>query len=72
MDMQSFDGAEIEPDLTVIRVLYSHDSKWGNRPNHYDLLHPHVEVIRERTKLMKEKTTILTMNTEKEKLDTNV
>eukprot|EP00972_Heterocapsa_arctica_P102848 15157915-Heterocapsa_arctica.AAC.1 len=47
MEMQSFDGAETEQDNIVTRVLYSKYSKWGNQPNHYDLLHPHVEVARE-------------------------
>eukprot|EP00972_Heterocapsa_arctica_P107006 15763264-Heterocapsa_arctica.AAC.1 len=47
MEMQSSDGAETEQDNTVIRVLYIKYSKWGNQPNHTDLLHPRVEVARE-------------------------
>eukprot|EP00972_Heterocapsa_arctica_P095218 14043159-Heterocapsa_arctica.AAC.1 len=50
MEVQSFDGGGGEHEQTVVRVLYSSYSKWGNQPNHYDLLYPHVEVIRERAK----------------------
>eukprot|EP00972_Heterocapsa_arctica_P094518 13938862-Heterocapsa_arctica.AAC.2 len=42
MAEQVFDRGRLEQE--VISVLYSHSTKWGNLPNHHDLLVPHVEV----------------------------
>eukprot|EP00972_Heterocapsa_arctica_P042273 6231524-Heterocapsa_arctica.AAC.1 len=50
MEVQSFDGGGGENEQTVVRVLYSNYGKWENQLDHYDLLYPHVEVMRERAK----------------------
>eukprot|EP00972_Heterocapsa_arctica_P092965 13711948-Heterocapsa_arctica.AAC.1 len=44
MSVQVFDGGELELEQTVIRVMFSNSTKWGIKPNHYDLLIPQVEV----------------------------
>eukprot|EP00972_Heterocapsa_arctica_P047239 6969677-Heterocapsa_arctica.AAC.1 len=67
--MLNFDGAETEQYMIVIRVPYSNYSKWGNQPNHYDLLHSHVEVTRERTKFHEIEGDKTDYEERKEKLD---
>eukprot|EP00972_Heterocapsa_arctica_P091681 13521083-Heterocapsa_arctica.AAC.1 len=44
MAAQVIEGGGLEQKAT--RALYSNSTKWGNQPNHYDRLVPHVEVER--------------------------
>eukprot|EP00972_Heterocapsa_arctica_P066182 9763371-Heterocapsa_arctica.AAC.1 len=76
MPEQVFDGEGEEQEVT--RVLYSNSTKWGNQPNHYDLLVPHVEAERPHIRMHdgkygrnKMKNTGRQM-TEEQRLDNNV
>eukprot|EP00972_Heterocapsa_arctica_P040918 6030251-Heterocapsa_arctica.AAC.1 len=42
------DGAEELQEQSIIGILYCNYTKWGRQPNHYDLMHPVIEVIHER------------------------
>eukprot|EP00972_Heterocapsa_arctica_P060325 8897799-Heterocapsa_arctica.AAC.1 len=39
-DIQIIDGDEFILDKECIRLLYCNKGKWGEQPNHYDLMHP--------------------------------
>eukprot|EP00972_Heterocapsa_arctica_P073231 10815806-Heterocapsa_arctica.AAC.1 len=40
IDMQTVDGDELMQDRECIILLYCNKGRWGEQPNHYDLMHP--------------------------------
>eukprot|EP00972_Heterocapsa_arctica_P083734 12338737-Heterocapsa_arctica.AAC.1 len=45
MNTQTIDGDEVIAEKECIRLLYCNKSKWGDTENHYDLMHPMIQLI---------------------------